>query len=195
MLVSNTLDIESMVERTQFRNVLSALQTALAVLFGGWRLSTGIGRLQSSGEQTNMRITAYAISGLLAVTLFGVQLAGQDARTQGAEGRDAFANRQEFSKGGIGMVNKNLYIVVKSAKKDRNELVVKPTEETEESWKGKGVSKAEVAIVYEGKVWSPEALPKRFDLSKAVIVSFEESKIRFFDFQRMSGEYFDRISD
>ena len=91
--------------------------------------------------------------------------------------------------------SKNLYIVVKSAKNDRNELVVKPTEETEERWKGKGVTNAEVAIVYEGKVWSPEALPKRFDLSKAVIVSFEESKIRFFDFQAMSGGYFDRISD
>jgi hypothetical protein len=32
-------------------------------------------------------------------------------------------------------------------------------------------------------------------LSKAVVVSFEESKIRFFDFQTMSGGYFDRISD
>jgi hypothetical protein len=142
-----------------------------------------------------MRITAYAISALVAVTLFGVQLASQDAQKHGAEERDAFATRWELSKGGIGMVNKNLYIVVKSAKNDRNELVVKPTEETEERWKGKSVTKAGVAFVYEGKVWSPETLPKRFDLSKAVVVSFEESKIRFFDFQTMSGGYFDRISD
>jgi hypothetical protein len=142
-----------------------------------------------------MRITAYAISALVAVTLFGVQLASQDAQKHGPEERDSFATRWELSKGGIGMVNKNLYIVVKSAKHDRNELVVKPTEETEERWKGKSVTKAEVAFVSEGKVWSPETLPKRFDLSKAVVVSFEESKIRFFDFQAMSGGYFDRISD
>lgn len=142
-----------------------------------------------------MRITVYAISGLLAVTLFGVQLASQDAQKHGPEERDAFATRLQLSIGGVGMVNKNLYIVVESAKNDRNELVMKPTEETEERWKGKGVTKAEVVIVYEGKVWSPEALPKRFDLSKAVIASFEESKIRFFDFQKMSGGYFDRISD
>jgi hypothetical protein len=142
-----------------------------------------------------MRITVYAISTLFAVTLFVVQLASQDAQKHGAEGRDTFATRLELSKGGIGMVNKNLYIVVKSAKNNRNELVVKPTEETEERWKGKSATKSEVAISYEGKVWSPEALPKRFDLSKAAIVSFEENKIRFFDFQTMFGGYFDRISD
>jgi hypothetical protein len=131
----------------------------------------------------------------LPVTLFGVQLASQDAQQHGAEERASFATRWELSKGGIGMVNKNLYIVVKSAKNARNELVLKPTEGTEERWKGKNVTNTEVAFVYKGKVWSPETLPKRFDLSKAVVVSFEESKIRFFDFQAMSGGYFHRISD
>ena len=140
-----------------------------------------------------MRIAAYAVSMLLAASLFSAHQASQDTKEQGAEGRDAFANRWELSKGGIGMVNKNLYIVVKSAKNDRNELIVKPTEETEQRWKGQSATKTEVAIVYEGKVWSSEAIPDGFDLSKAVVVSFEGNKIRFFDFQMMAGGYYNRI--
>ncbi len=106
-----------------------------------------------------------------------------------------FATRWQLSIGGIGMVNKHLYIVVKSGKSERNELVVKPTEDTEERWYGKNVTKAEVVVVYEGKVWSSQTLPDGFDLSKAVVVSFESDKIRFFDFQVMSGGYYERIAD
>ena len=142
-----------------------------------------------------MRITAFGVSMLLAATLFSSQKAGQDGKKHGASERDAFATSRYFSKGGIGMVNKNLYIVVKSTMNDRNELIVKPTEETEERWKGKSVTKAEVAIVYGGKVWSPLAIPDGFDLSKAVVVSFEGSKIRFFDFQIMAGGYYDKIAE
>jgi hypothetical protein len=131
---------------------------------------------------------------LLAATLLSAQQASQDTKRQGAEERDAFATRRYWSKGGIGMVNKNLYIVVKSARNDMNELIVKPTEETEERWKGKSVTKAEVVFVYEGKVWAPQSLPNGFDLSKAVVVSFEGEKIRFFDFQATVGGYYDRIS-
>ena len=47
--------------------------------------------------------------------------------------------------------------------------------------------------MYEGKVLSTEEVPDRFDLSKSIIVSFEGSKIRFFDFQKMSGGYYDRM--
>jgi hypothetical protein len=140
-----------------------------------------------------MRVTAYVVSALLAATLFSAQRTSQDTKKQGVEGTDAFANHWELSKGGIGMVNKKVYIVVKSTKNDRNELVVIPTEDTEERWKGQSATKTEVAIVYEGKVWSSETIPDGFDLSKAVVVSFEGSKIRFFDFQKMAGGYYERI--
>ncbi|HXM33924.1 MAG TPA: hypothetical protein VN920_01935 [Pyrinomonadaceae bacterium] len=139
-----------------------------------------------------MKIISYALSVLLASTLFGVKGANQDTKSHRAEERDMFATRWQLSKGGIGMVNKYLYIVVKSA---RNELILKPTEETEDKWYGKSVTKAEVVIVYEGKVWSSQGLPNGFDLSKAVVVSFESDKIRFFDFQAMSGGYYERIGD
>lgn len=140
-----------------------------------------------------MKITAFPVLALLAATLFSAQLTSQGAKKQDAADGDSFATRRALSKGGIGMVNRNLYIVVKSTQNDRNELIVKPTEETEARWKGKSVIKAEVAIVYEGKVWSPEAVPDGFDLSRTVVVSFEQSKIRFFDFHAMAGGYYDRI--
>ena len=110
-----------------------------------------------------MRITAFAVSALLAGTLLSAQQASQETKKQDSAERDSFATKWQLSKGGIGMVNKNLYIVVKSTKNDRNEVIVKPTEETEERWKGKSVTKAELAIVYEGKVWSSKALSAGFD--------------------------------
>ncbi len=70
-----------------------------------------------------------------------------------------------------------------------------PTEEKEERWLGKEVAKTEIAIFYNGKIWSPLELPDRFDLSKAVVVSFESDKVRFFDFQATAGGYFERIRD
>jgi len=61
--------------------------------------------------------------------------------SQSAEKQDApkememFATNRYFSKGGIGMINKHLYAVVKSASGDSNELIVKPVEDKEERWK------------------------------------------------------------
>lgn len=64
-----------------------------------------------------------------------------------------------FWKGGTGIVDKNVCIIVKSASKDKNKLIVRPTEETEEEWKGKNANQAEVAIVQGGKIWWSETLP------------------------------------
>ena len=139
-----------------------------------------------------MKIASCAFAVFLTCTLYP-HCDNQDAKV--VEKRDSFATRQEFSKGGIGMVNKHLYIVVKSASSDRNELVVAPTEETEERWHGRSVDKPEVAIFYANRVWSSQSLPDGFDLSNAVVVSFEDEKVRFFDFQTMSGAYYNRIRD
>jgi hypothetical protein len=132
----------------------------------------------------------------LAALLFSARGVSQNAEKQGApKEQEIFATNRLLSKGGIGIVNRRLYIVARSPKNNSNELIVKPTEGTEERWKGKGVTEAEVVFVYERKVWSSQSLPDRFDLSKAVIVSFEGDKIRFFDFQAMSGGYYARISE
>jgi len=119
--------------------------------------------------------------------------------SQSAEKQDApkememFATNRYFSKGGIGMINKHLYAVVKSASGDSNELIVKPVEDKEERWKGKIATETEAVFFYDGRVWSSRDIPDRFDLSKAVVVSFESKNIRFFDFQTMSGGYYERI--
>jgi len=143
-----------------------------------------------------VKIVTCIVSAALVVLLFSAPGISQNAEKQSApKERGMFATNRLLSKGGIGIVNRRLYIVVKSLKSDSNELIVKPTEQTEERWKGKSVAEAEVVFVYEGKVWSSQGLPDRFDLSKAVVLSFEGDNIRFFDFQAMSGGYYTRISE
>jgi hypothetical protein len=136
-----------------------------------------------------MKVAAYATSVLLAATIFNAQEASQGTKRRGAaEERKIFATNRCLSKGGLGIVNTNLYIAVKSA---RNELLFGE----KQTWSGLDASKPEVVIFFQSKVWAPSSPPKGFDLSKAVIVSFEGDKIRFFDFQTMSGGYYERIRD
>ena len=123
-------------------------------------------------------------------------ITSQSAKIDAAKQGDSFATRQEFSKGGIGMVNKHLYVIVRSARNERNELIVKPTEETEARWYGKSATQTEAVIFFDGKIYSSsQNLPADFDLSKSVLVSFESEKVRFFDFQSMYGAYYKRIHD
>ncbi len=133
-----------------------------------------------------MRIS---VSVLLAANLVSAQVASQGTKTRvPAEEQKLFATNRCLSKGGLGIVNTSLYIAVKSAK---NELLFG----AKETWSGLDAARPEVVVFFENRVWVPENLPKGFDLSKAVVVSFESSKIRFFDFQMMSGCYYDRIGN
>jgi len=115
-----------------------------------------------------------------------------------------FATNRGWSKGGIGIISEELYVVVKSARNDRNELILTPPGHLgkdqrapvpETRWKGKSISEGQVVFVYEGKVWEPQDLPQGFDLSKSAVISFESDKVRFFDFQATEGGYYDRISE
>lgn len=107
-----------------------------------------------------------------------------------------FATRREFSKGGIGLLNENLYVVVKAQRTGKNELVVRSKNGAEEAWQGKRVTEPEVVFFYAGKVWSSsQALPDGFDLSRAILVSFEKERVRFFDFEKEYGAYYSRIWD
>lgn len=98
-----------------------------------------------------------------------------------------FASNEFFAKGGMGIINEKLYIVLKS---EKNELRLGSTD----SWVGVAASQPELAIVFDGKVWSPQALPPQFDLSRAIIISFEGDKVRFFDFGKITGGYYKRSS-
>lgn len=137
-----------------------------------------------------------AACSLLAVILFVGQGACQGPDSHGSKPirRDFAANRC-YSKGGIGIVNKKLYIVVKSANNDHNELILEPTEGKEERWKGVTVNRWQVVFVYKDNVSDADNLPEQFDLSQSVVVSFEVDKIRFYDFQQNIGCYYDRIRE
>jgi hypothetical protein len=125
------------------------------------------------------------------------------AQIKPAEEKSTFATRREFSKGGIGMLADKLFVVVRSKRTEKNELIVDSASGARESWYGKSVAEPEVVFFYEGQIWSYEGniwsrsrpLPQGFDLSRAIVISFEKDKVRFFDFEKENGGYYSRIWD
>ena len=96
-----------------------------------------------------------------------------------------FASNKAFAKGGVGIVNPDLFIVVKSSK---NELIVH-----NEHWTGQVARTPELVVAVAGHIYSAASLPANFDISRSIVISFESDKIRFFDFGKMSGGYYERI--
>jgi hypothetical protein len=93
-----------------------------------------------------------------------------------------------LGKGGIGMIESNLYVTTKTK---RNEIDWRHGENWEK-WIGRKASKPEVVVFFEGKVWPPQSLPHGFDKSKSVVVSFEENYIRSYDYAHHQGGYYER---
>jgi hypothetical protein len=98
-----------------------------------------------------------------------------------------FAANRCVSKGGIGALGEKLYVDLKA---DRNELRLRGGNR----WRGKAVPTTELVFFFENRVWARQSLPPSFDLSRAVVVSFEGQRVRFFDFGKMRGCYYDRFS-
>jgi hypothetical protein len=135
-----------------------------------------------------VKIVTCAILAVLAPALSSAQRISQRAESADhAREKEVFATRECLSKAGLGLVSSRdgLVVIVDSAK---NEVFFNRTE----TWVGLDASKPEIAVFFEGSVWSPPSLPERFDLSKAVVLSFESDKVRFFDFRSMSGGYYRR---
>lgn len=136
---------------------------------------------------TLIRYIALGVAVVLSVVQSGESQTTQnhsDAKEQYMSTASKF-----FSKGGIGIIAKdNLWVDVKS---DSNELIYGTGRDR---WRGLAAPGTELIIFFEGKIWSMENVPDRFDLSKSVIVSFETDKVRFFDFRGMSGGYYERIT-
>jgi hypothetical protein len=72
----------------------------------------------------------------------------------------------------VGIIRENLYIDLKS---ENHALILNDGQR----WNSTIAPKPEVVILFDNKVWSPQALPEPFDLSDAVVVSFEATKVRF----------------
>jgi hypothetical protein len=127
----------------------------------------------------------FCIGLTIAVAVVCTAAAGQSSRKRGGDGAALFATNRYYGKAGLGAIDENLYIKLWS---ENNELLYG----NREKWLGLSASTPEVAIAFGGKIWSFRNLPKPFDLSESVVISFEGSKVRFFDFRRMSGGYFER---
>ena len=137
-----------------------------------------------------MRIVTCTVLAVLAVGLSCARPVSQNAIGPAAQGKnDMFSSHMFYGKGRIGTINDHLYVIVES---DSNELIMQPAWGGEVRWKGRNATTEEVVICYEGKVWPSLVLPNGFDLSKAVVVSFEGKKVRFFDFDSSLGGYFER---
>jgi hypothetical protein len=128
------------------------------------------------------------LAGTLAlfITLLTAAAVGQvSPKSQTEIAGTKFSTNEYMAKGGIGIVNTHLYIDLKSAK---NELLL----EGGNRWTDQPRGKEEVVVFFENRVWAREDLPRGFDLSKAIVVSFEANVVRFFDFEKMSGGYYRR---
>ena len=131
----------------------------------------------------------------ICLMIFLAILSGNQAFSQRAKMHDSarenklFSENRYISKGGLGLVYQDLYIVVKSAKHDKNKLLLSE----KDSWTGLPAGTPEIVIFYDNKIFPQQALPHQFDISKAVIISFESDKVRFFDFRVMKGGYYKRI--
>ena len=102
-----------------------------------------------------------------------------------------FPNAEFIVKGGVGVVNKSISIIVDA---DHNEISIKNSEGIKSKWIGEDAKKREIAIIVNEEVTKLSAPGADFDLRKAVIISFEENYIRFCDFQTMKGGSFARLA-
>jgi len=96
-----------------------------------------------------------------------------------------FQKNQCLSKGGMGIVAKRFFVVLRS---DRNELILPDGK----SWTGRAASERECVFVLRGKVFPAGQLPKDFRLEKSVVISFEDEKVTFFECNSLSGGFYKR---
>lgn len=133
-------------------------------------------------------IKIISFSVLTAIVLCCSPMVASDVpKSRSISDESTFATNECFAKGGLGIVNQKLYIVLRS---NENELALGTG--GRDKWTGHNVTVPEVVIFFKSRIWLPGALPVGFDMSKAVVVSFEDAKIRFFDFTKMSGGYYKR---
>lgn len=122
----------------------------------------------------------------LVVTMLPTAGHAQAVRNSNSrKGENMLSTNECIAKGGIGILNTHLYLDLKSAK---NELIL----DGGNRWAGQPQEGAEVVFFFENKVWSTNAVPQGFDLSKAIVISFERNIVRFFDFGKASGGYYKR---
>jgi hypothetical protein len=92
-----------------------------------------------------------------------------------------------YPKGSFGLVGAKVYVSVKSP---RNELVVR----SGSRWTGEPRGVRQVVLLWKGEPVSEATLPPDFELSKAILVSFEGERITFVDFETGTSGYYRRLA-
>ena len=128
-----------------------------------------------------MRYFRYAV---LAIAIGAACACAQLASTKDKLPNQISGNRC-IAKGGIGIINVDLYVSLNSTK---NELILKEGQR----WSGERVGTPELVIVFGDRVWHQNDLPRNFDLSRAVVVSFETDSVKFAELGSMAGGYYQR---
>ena len=144
--------------------------------------------LQMRRETSVMKRAIFVCLVVSAAIAFSLRGDCQAGRSSGPGG-NWLATRRYWTQGGVGGINEHLYVVANLS--GRNELILEVAGK-KESWTGKEWQEGEVVFVYGERVYTSNRLPSAFDMSKAIVVSFEGRRIRFFDFAAMQGGYFDR---
>ncbi len=92
-----------------------------------------------------------------------------------------------FSKGGLGIIRPEVYVVTRSVS---NEILLSHGQR----WVGEMGSRRQVLFVFGDKVVEHPTQAVAFDLSKAIVISFQEERIYFYDFAAGKGGYYRRLS-
>jgi len=115
---------------------------------------------------------------------FSESVFGKESDTR-ASWADRFAKGDHAGKGGVGVVRAPIFIALRGP---RNEII----RGAGKDWKGAGKTEREVVFVVGNEVFLQGQVPAHFDLTKAILISFEGSIIRYFDFRDFAGGYYKR---
>ncbi len=133
-----------------------------------------------------VKIARWILVLLMPVVL--AQTARADGGLTASLGMGQALGNEFFSKGGLGIVTAQLYVVTKSKK---NELIVRGSD----GWTGGDYWHPEIVVLWESRIYSASSLPKGFDLKDCILVSFEAEKIRFMDFKSGKGGFYQRLTE
>lgn len=102
-----------------------------------------------------------------------------------AETRRMSMGDEFFAKGGLGIVNAEVYIDLRSRS---NELVLK----NGTRWTGREREAAQLLILWKNMPVAEGEIPADFELTKSILVSFERARVTFVDFQAGRSGFYTR---
>ncbi len=106
-----------------------------------------------------------------------------DGVTAGPEAKRLSLDDEFFAKGGLGIVNPEVYADLRSP---RNEVVLREGAR----WAGRDREASQVLILWKNLPLAEGEMPAEFQLRSSIIISFERTRVSFIDFQSgRSGFY------